>query len=145
MEPIRKLLIKYRELIMYGIFGVLTTIVNYAVYLLCMAAAGENATAPYANTAASCVAWVISVLFAYFTNRRWVFASKAEGFIPRAKECAAFFASRLFSGVIDLAIMYAAADVMGFDGRIVKLLSNVLVIIINYILSKFIVFKKLPG
>lgn len=143
MEPMRKLLIKYRELIMYGIFGVLTTIVNYAAYLLCMAA-GERAAVPYANTAASCAAWVISVLFAYFTNRRWVFASKAEGFAPRAKECASFFASRLFSGVIDLAIMYAAADVMGFDGRIVKLLSNVLVIIINYILSKFIVFKKMP-
>lgn len=138
MEPIRKLFTKHREIVMYGIFGVLTTVVNYAAYLAGMAVLSGK----YANVTSTCAAWVISVLFAYFTNRKWVFGSAAVGFAPRVRECAAFFAARIFSGVIDLAIMYAAVDVMGFDGRIVKLLSNVLVIIINYILSKFIIFKK---
>lgn len=138
METMRKLFAKYHELILYIIFGVLTTLVNYIVYLLGMFVLPEA----YANVVSTCIAWVISVLFAYFTNRKWVFASKASGFAPCLKECTAFFAARIFSGALDLAIMYAAVDVMGLDGRIIKLLSNVLVIIINYILSKFIVFKK---
>lgn len=135
---IRKLFAKYRELIMYGIFGVLTTAVDYAVYRACMAALMGK----YANVISTCAAWVVAVLFAYLTNRRWVFPDRAQGLVPRVRECAAFFAARLFSGAVNLAIMYAAVDVMNFDGNIVKLLANVLVIIMNYILSKFLVFKK---
>ncbi len=138
LSQMSKLLLKYREVIMYLVFGVLTTIVNYVVYL------GWTSFLPgkHANIIATCVAWVVSVLFAYFTNRKWVFKSKMSGFLPRLKECGAFFAGRGLTGLLDLGIMYVAVDLMGFDGRIIKLLSNVLVIIINYILSKFLVFKK---
>lgn len=138
LDKITKLILKHREIILYGIFGVLATVVNYAVYIAWMAAFPDK----YANVTATAAAWIIAVLFAYFTNRKWVFASKADGFAEKFRECSAFFASRIFSGLADIGIMYAAVDLMGYDGRIVKLLSNILVIVLNYIFSKFLVFKS---
>lgn len=131
------LLSRCRELIAYLIFGLLTTAVNYLTYILLM----ELFTGKYANTGATGAAWVISVLFAYFTNRKWVFPSAASGFDEKLRECAAFFSARLLSGLIDITIMYAAVDLLGYNGRLIKLLSNVIIVIINYVFSKFFVFK----
>lgn len=123
---------------MYLIFGVLTTLVNYVVYLSWVYAfPGKTA-----NVAATVTAWIVSVLFAYFTNRKWVFQSGVTGFQAKLRECGAFFGGRAATGLLDLGIMYLAVDILSFDGRIIKLLSNVLVIILNYILSKLVIFKK---
>lgn len=135
METIRALLKKYRELILYLVFGVLTTLVNYVSWWV---------IEPFfaSSTVPVTAAWIISVLFAYITNRRFVFESKVTGGKALAKELLAFLAARIMSGVLDLCFMWVFADWLGFDSRIVKLISNVFVVIFNYIASKLVIFRK---
>lgn len=135
MERVRELFIKYRELLSYLFFGVLTTVVNYVSYLL---------LAPFFGTTTipTAIAWVLSVAFAYLTNRRWVFRSQAKGAAAILREAGSFVGARLISGVIDVGIMWVFADRLGFNDKLVKLASNVFVVIFNYIASKLIIFRK---
>ena len=126
---------KYKELILYLIFGVLTTLVNYISYLL-LAPIFSTTTIPTA------IAWLISVLFAYFTNRKFVFESKVTDGKAILREFFSFFGARLFSGLLDVAVMWVFADIIGFNDKVVKLLSNVVVVVFNYIASKLIIFRK---
>jgi len=135
METVRRLLKKYRELILYLVFGVLTTLVNYISWWI-MEPFFASSTVPVT------AAWIISVLFAYVTNRRFVFESKVTGGKALLRELLAFLTARILSGVLDLVIMWIFADWMGFDNRIVKLISNVFVVIFNYIASKLVIFRK---
>lgn len=125
---------QYRELIAYLVFGVLTTAVNYLSYLL---------ISPFFTYTGipTVIAWFLSVVFAYLTNRRFVFHSKAKG---RAvwSEAGSFFMARVMSGVMDVVIMAVFADWLGLNDRVVKLASNVLVVIFNYVASKLVVFRK---
>ena len=135
MERLRELFIKYRDLLSYLFFGVLTTVVNYVSYLL---------LAPFFGTTTipTAIAWVLSVAFAYLTNRRWVFRSQAKGAAAVLREAGSFVGARLISGVIDVGIMWVFADRLGFNDKLVKLASNVFVVIFNYIASKLIIFRK---
>ena len=135
METIKTLLKKYRELILYLIFGVLTTLVNYISWWL-LEPFFASSTIPVT------AAWLISVLFAYLTNRRFVFESKVTGGKALAAEMLSFFAARVLSGVLDLCFMWVFADWLRFDSRLVKLISNVFVVIFNYIASKLVIFRK---
>ena len=87
------------------------------------------------------LAWCVSVLFAYFTNRKWVFHSTADGRRAVLKEMAAFFSCRLGTGVLDLGIMYVFADQLQFHDVAVKAVSNILVIVLNYVFSKVLIFR----
>ena len=127
---------KYKDLSPYGIFGVLTTVVNIAVYALC-ARKLNMSTIPSTVTA-----WVIAVLFAYVTNRKWVFHSKATGAKAIVTEIVSFFACRLLTGVLDVGIMKLFVDMLHFNDVIIKALSNILVIILNYVASKLVIFRK---
>ena len=127
---------RYREAILYLIFGVLTTAVNYAVYIAADGMSPFNTT-----TVPTAIAWIVAVLFAYFTNRKWVFASKAAG-AAAAREFCAFIGARVLSGLMDIAVMYIAVDMLGFNDKIIKLASNVIVVVVNYVISKLWVFKK---
>lgn len=129
------LLRKNRELISYLVFGVLTTAVNYITYLL-FAPLFETTTIPTA------IAWILSVIFAYITNRIFVFRSTARGWKALLFEVVSFFGARVLSGVLDVVFMWVFADYMGFDDKWMKLISNVFVIIFNYIASKLVVFRK---
>jgi putative flippase GtrA len=126
---------KYREILLYLIFGVLTTVVNYVAYLLLTRAVALPLIA------ANVLAWVLAVAFAYATNRRWVFESKTKG-SAALKEAAAFVAARIFSGVVDTACMVLLVEWLHLYDMLAKILVNVLVIAINYILSKVIIFRK---
>lgn len=130
----KKLLIKYREAISYLFFGVLTTAVNYIVYLI---------FAPHFKTTVfpTIIAWIAAVAFAYVTNRIFVFRSKAKG-KEMIGEIAKFVGARLLSGGADVLFMWLSVDILHFDDRIMKLLANVFVVIFNYIAGKFIVFKS---
>ena len=129
------LLQKNRELISYLVFGVLTTAVNYVSYLL-FAPLFQTTTVP------TIIAWILSVIFAYVTNRIFVFHSKARGLKALGYEVATFFGARALSGVLDVAFMWLFADTLGFNDKWMKLISNVFVIIFNYVASKLIVFRK---
>jgi len=135
MEKLTALYKKYRELILYLVFGVLTTLVNYISWWI-MEPFFASSTIPVT------AAWLISVLFAYLTNRRFVFDSKVTGGAALAKELISFLMARILSGVLDLCFMWIFADWLRFDSRIVKLISNVFVVIFNYIASKLVIFRK---
>lgn len=126
---------KYKEMILYLFFGVCTTFVNIISYYIC--SKFGMGTAP-----GTVIAWVLSVLFAYITNRRYVFESKASGFTPILKETAEFFLCRLATGLLDLAIMVVFADYLHFNDMLIKILSNIVVIVLNYIASKLMIFKN---
>lgn len=136
MDVIKKLIIKYQSFLAYAVFGVFTTVVNIVVYNLCYERAGMS------NTLSNICAWVLAVLFAYLTNKVWVFGSHSWKWSVLKKEVSAFVSCRLATGVMDLVIMYICVDLMHWPAMLMKVLSNVLVIILNYVFSKLIIFKK---
>lgn len=135
MEKIKCLYIKYKELILYVFFGGLTTLCNIVSYYI-------FAHMFFLNEIASTIlAFIISVLFAFFTNSRYVFMSKAKGFKQVSNELVKFFGARLFSGGLDVLIMYIFVTLLMFNDIVIKILSNIIVIILNYLFSKLFVFK----
>ncbi len=133
---IKGLVIKYWEILSYLIFGVLTTVVNYLVYLPVYNLLGLSAAISNA------IAWVFAVAFAYLTNKPFVFKShdwSAKTVIP---ELIKFVGCRVASGAAETLILLVAADILRGDGNIWKLITSVLVVILNYIGSKLLVFRK---
>lgn len=135
MERIKALFNKYRELILYLFFGGCTTLVNIISYFIC-------SRIGIRTSVSTIIAWVLSVLFAYITNRNYVFESKAFGFAPIIKEIAGFFLCRLATGLLDLAIMVVFVDYLHFNDMLIKMFSNIIVIVLNYIASKLMIFKS---
>lgn len=136
VQKIKDLMIKHWDIISYLFFGVLTTIVNYVVYLPFYNLWGMSAVV------SNGIAWVVAVAFAYLTNKPFVFRShdwSAKTVIP---ELSRFVSCRIGSGLAETVILFLAVDLMGWNGNIWKLLTNVLVVILNYIGSKFLVFKN---
>lgn len=127
---------KYKEIINYIIFGVLTTIVNYIVYIL------SAKVIKLEVIISTFVAWFISVLFAYFTNRKYVFKSKVTKKLALIKELVSFICFRILSGVIDIVIMYVSVDLMHLNDLVMKLVANVIIIALNYLFSKIFIFNN---
>lgn len=135
MDMIKSLLLKYKGVILYLIFGVLTTVINVITYHI------SYEVLHIANIASTMIAWVVAVTFAYFTNKLYVFESKRTG-SGAIKEAINFFACRIGTGVIEVGMMYVFVDVLALNGTIMKLITNFIVIVINYIASKFIIFNE---
>ena len=136
MNLIKNLLEKYRMMILYVVFGAMATFVNMAAYYLCFNILGIP------NVPSVIIAWVAAVIFAFFTNKLWVFESKS--FAPEVlkHEIPTFFGARLLTGLLDVVIMYLAVDVLHWNATVWKLISNVIVIVLNYIASKLIIFRR---
>ena len=132
---IKKLFLKYKSFILYAFFGVCTTLVNIAVYTACARGVG------LATIISTVIAWIAAVLFAYVTNRRWVFESNKQG-MAIAGEIISFFGCRLLTGFLDVLIMFVFVDLAGWNDIVIKAGSNILVIVINYVASKLIIFRK---
>ncbi len=138
MQRIKELAIKYKEIISYLIFGVLTTIVSLGTYY------GSvytflNPNDGFQLQIANIISWITGVLFAYITNRKFVFESKEKN---KIKEASKFVTSRVATLLMDMIIMFIGVTTLKFNDKIIKLVSQVLVVIANYLLSKIIVFKK---
>ncbi|MGI6004842.1 MAG: GtrA family protein [Christensenellales bacterium] len=138
IQWIRDRYTRHRELVLYLIFGALTTLVNIASFFLL------NLTGLH-YMASTVIAWMVSVLFAYVTNRKYVFGSGVRGFGPVLLEMAKFFAMRGVSGGFDVLAMFVMVDLLSVQENIAKLLSNVIVIILNYVFSKLFIFRKSEG
>ena len=139
MEKWKALFFQYKELILYVFFGGLTTLVNWGLYWLLANPLGV----PYLW--ATAIAQIASILFAYVTNRIWVFQSKARGFREVSLEMLRFFGARGVSFFLDLGCMYVGVDLLHINDTWMKLLANILVIIANYVFSKVFVFRKGQG
>ena len=142
MQKIKELYLKYKEIINYLIFGVLTTVVSLATkYLLLFTIL--DASNAFQLQIAVVTSWVTACLFAYITNRIWVFESKSKEIL---KEMAKFFAARLATLGMEMLIMFIFVTALGLNSDmwvvVWTLVSQVLIIIGNYILSKLIVFKE---
>ncbi len=136
MKYLKELLARYRGIILYAIFGLLTTVVNVGVYYLCFSVIALS------NVLSTLLAWFISVLFAFVTNKIWVFESRSFEAVVLLREALSFFSCRLLTGALDLVIMYVAVDVMGWNEMLWKLISNVIVIVSNYCASRILIFRK---
>lgn len=126
----------YKQIILYLLFGVCTTVINTICYWLLY----EVLT--LRNITSTVLAWLAAVIFAFITNKRFVFESKRTNTQERINEVASFFGCRLLTGILDVVIMAFAVDMLQWDGLLWKLISNIIVTIINYIASKFWIFKK---
>lgn len=138
MEKIKELYTKYEEIINYLIVGVLTTVVSLATYFICT----ETFLDPNKKLElqiANIISWVFAVAFAYFTNRKYVFKSKNKNML---KEASSFVVSRILSLLMDMFTMFIIVSVLHLNDKIGKLVSQVIVTVANYILSKLFVFKK---
>jgi putative flippase GtrA len=137
----KALLEKYRGLILYVVFGVLTTAINIAVYALCYR------VLRLPNVPSNVVAWILTVLFAFVTNKIWVFESKSWKPSVALKEFWLFVAARLITGVLEwfgvplLVAIGLNQPLFGAEGFVAKLVVSVIVVILNYVFSKLIIFK----
>ena len=138
----KKLFEKYREIIMYLIFGVLTTLVSLLSYSLFVSLLSLSITE------ASALSWVISVTFAFVTNKLFVFLSRSREKKTVLKELVSFFLARGISGIVEIFLPEILFKIgldfalFGVKGMLAKIIVNIIVIILNYIFSKLWVFKK---
>jgi putative flippase GtrA len=136
MEKLKNLFQKHYDILVYLIFGVLTTAVNYIVYLPCYNILGLS------SSVSNVIAWAAAVVFAYLTNKPFVFCShdwSAKTVIP---ELTKFVGTRLGSGGLETLMLLVAVDWLGMNGNLWKLVTSVLVVVLNYVGSKLLVFRK---
>ena len=136
MRKIINRLIKNKEVLLYLFFGVLTTIVSFLTYTLFTRVMAID------ELVANVLSWVFAVAFAYITNKNFVFDSHHKSLNATIKELVAFFTARLFSLAAETVIMYIGIRVFSFFDLYVKLFAQIVVVILNYVLSKYLIFKK---
>ncbi|HBF4428395.1 GtrA family protein [Clostridioides difficile] len=127
---------KHKETILYLFFGAFTTLVNIVSYLFFTRVILFN------FMVANALAWILAVLFAYVTNKFFVFESKRIEIEFLFKEFLSFVSFRLLSGVVEMLIMYVMIDLLFVNDVIVKVFTNIVVIVLNYLFSKMIIFKE---
>lgn len=131
-----ELFFKYKEVILYLVFGGLTTLVNIVCYAVC--AKGFHMGTLVSNG----IAWVLSVLFAYITNKLFVFESKTNNWREAMREFVSFIACRAGTGALDMGVMYVTVDILNWYDVLMKIVSNIIVIILNFVFSKLLIFQK---
>ncbi|MCQ2430278.1 MAG: GtrA family protein [Clostridia bacterium] len=168
MAKLKELFAKYKEIILYLIFGVLTTLVGWVVYFAIFWSwklgfsipADDTTSGLYLTgyTIAQVIQWIAAVLFAFFTNRKWVF-TKADRDVPIMKQLIPFAGGRVFTFLVDYGVTLGggilfskwfpsltAFPILGRELNVCDLLAKVIaaviVIILNYIISKLLVFKE---
>lgn len=138
MKQIKELYLKYKEVINYLIFGILTTVGSLAVYYISVFTFLNPENAIQLQLA-NILSWIAGVTFAYFTNRKYVFQSNEQN---KLKEAGKFVVSRIITLIIDMLVMWLGVTILHCNDKIMKLISQVIIIISNYFLSKTFVFKK---
>ena len=136
IEKIKALCVKYKEVLLYLIFGGLTTMVSMLSFWLANTPLGIH------ELLANIISWICAVTFAYFTNAKWVFEAKPESGKERLRQAVSFYAGRLATLGVEEAIMAIFATWLGFNSLLVKLVAQVVVVILNYVISKLLVFRK---
>ena len=136
MKRIKELIAKYYDIISYLFFGGLTTVVNYMVYIPCNK--WLNLSAALSTT----LAWIVAVIFAYVTNKPFVY--KSLDWSPKVvfPEFGKFTLSRLGSGVLNVLLMWLTVDILKWNSILMMIIVSVLVVIINYVTGKVMVFTK---
>ncbi|MBM7687863.1 teichoic acid glycosylation protein [Enterococcus ureilyticus] len=132
----KELIYKYKEVISYIAFGVATTIVNFVVFFICKDMLGID------YKISNAISWFLSVLFAFFTNKYFVFGSKHDDLGSFVREILLFYWYRILSFVIDMALMILMIEVLNISDFWSKMATQVAVVVLNYFFSKFFIFNK---
>lgn len=132
-EPLYK---KYKEVLLYLFFGVLTTVVSIGSYAFFNVTLGIN------ELISNVISWVLAVLFAFFTNRIWVFAAPTKTVEEFMKQLVSFAGGRVLTLVIEEIILLVFITMLHFNSMLIKFIAQVVVIILNYVISKLLVFRK---
>ena len=136
IQKIRDLIVKYWDIVSYLFFGVCTTIVNYLIYIPCYNFWGMSATV------SNMIAWVAAVAFAFLTNKPFVFKSHDWSAKVVWPELTKFVGCRIGTGVLETLFLLVTVDILHWNGNIMKLITSILVVVLNYVGSKLFVFKK---
>lgn len=138
-EWIKSMFIKYKHIICYLIFGLITTIVNIGTYWLCY----DVMHIP--NLISNFIAWITAVIVSFVTSKIWVFDSKSWEASIVISEAVKFFGARVATFLIDELIMGVGVDLLHFNGLVMKVVSGIVVVILNYVFSRIWVFRKNGG
>lgn len=147
LEPFYK---KHKEVLLYLFFGGLTTVVGVIFFMIPSKALDLKNIKVFGITidtttqVANIISWIIAVTFAYITNRIWVFTDKAHDKAGMIKECLSFYGGRLFTLVVENLLLNLCTVTIGLSDLIAKILVSIVTIILNYVISKLIVFRKKP-
>lgn len=133
LEPFYK---QHKEGLLYLFFGGLAFLLSVCLFWVFHVLLSVN------ELIANVFTWVICVCFAYMTNRTWVFRAKTNGFGAFVKQMGGFFAGRLFTLVVEELIIFVFITQLAFNSMVVKILAQVVVIVLNYVISKLLIFKK---
>ena len=136
LTKLKTMITAHYDLVIYLVFGALTTAVNYMVYLPCYTLLNFSATV------SNVIAWVAAVAFAYLTNKPFVFKSHDWSAKTVFPELARFLGCRIGSGAAETWILFLTVDILGWNGNLWKLATSFLVVLLNYVGSKLFVFKK---
>lgn len=135
-QKLMDLYAKYGDILRYLVIGVLTTVIDIAFFALFNGVLGLH------YQIAKVIAWVVAVAFAFWGNKKIVFRTKTENGTALLREAGSFLAMRLVTLAFSVVFLYGAVEIVGWDENISNIICNIVVIILNYILSKLVVFKK---
>ena len=136
MDFIKKIFLQHKAVILYLFFGGCTTLTNIAAYAACTRLLHLD------TMTSTVISWFLAVLFAYLSNRKLVFGSTASGAKAILLEAFTFFSCRFTTGLADIGMMWFFVVYLGCNDILIKIIANVTVIVMNYIASKFIIFRK---
>lgn len=143
LQKIKDIYLKYKEQLLYLIFGGLTTVVDFAIsFLLYYLWTDAMQDSAWLVHVADGIAWVAAVTFAFVTNRVWVFESNKRGFLPVMGELVVFAGGRVATFLVQEGIMLLFVTWLGLNAYVFRILAAILVIVLNYIISKLLVFRK---
>ena len=136
LKRINPFLKEKKELILYLFFGVLAFLVSVGSFAVCVSLFSIN------ELISNVISWILAVLFAYFTNKKYVFQSQTTNMKQVITEIIRFFSGRIITLIVEEAIIFIFITTLGFNSIIIKVIAQIVVIVLNYIVSKFFVFKK---
>lgn len=130
------------EIFLYLFIGFLTTVINVLVFEILRRALNVNSDGGIAWKVAEVISFIVAVVFAFFANKLVVFKSSDMSFSVIGKEITSFFTARVITEVINIIIMWYMIDLKNCNELFTKIIASIVVIVLNYIFSKFIIFKK---
>lgn len=123
-----------KHILLFGVFGALTTALNVAAYHVCSRLPGIG------NVLSTVIAWFLAVTFAFFTNKAFVFDSRSWERQTILGECLRFFGCRIGTGCVEVGLMVVFVDLLGLNGTVMKLVANMVVIVLNYLFGRLYIF-----
>ena len=136
IEKIKALCLKYKEVLLYLIFGGLTTVVSLVTFWLAGHPLGLN------TLIANVISWICAVTFAYFTNAKWVFEAQPESRGEWLRQFVSFYAGRLATLGVEELLLFVFVTLLHCNDMLIKLIAQVVVVVLNYVISKLLIFRK---